>query len=82
MCVTFKAARAKSLNSTREYCKLKGLTMRKLTKALLGATMALPIAVSTGGCSSFGSCKPKTMSSGNPCTARKAPCNPCMSKKY
>lgn len=62
--------------------------MRKITKTLLGATIALPLAVAAanvpsaraGGC---GPCKPKAAKPCNPCTAKKMKStgNPCAAKK-
>lgn len=61
--------------------------MRKITKTLLGATVALPLAMAAvsvpaarAGC---GPCKPKAAKPCSPCAAKKAkaPCSPCAAKK-
>jgi hypothetical protein len=60
--------------------------MRKTTRALLGAAVALPIAIAAtdipAARAACGPCKPKAANPCSPCAAKKKPkCNPCAAKE-
>lgn len=59
--------------------------MRKFSKTLLGASVALPLAVAAANVTvaraACGPCKPKATNPCSPCAAKKSPCNPCAAKK-
>lgn len=56
--------------------------MRRLTKTLLGASVALPLALAAATQAARAACGPCGAKIQNPCgAAKKAACNPCAAKK-